>query len=57
MVFLSTIVIIGKFVFVANIVVYAGAALLVAASVWNAWPRKASDTGDSRQSGGCGCQA
>ena len=52
----SMIIIIGKFIFVANIVVYAGATLLVAASVWNAWPHKASTTEDNRHGRGCGCQ-
>ena len=43
----SAIVIIGKFILVANIVVYVGAILLVAASVWNAWPRQTVDTADN----------
>ncbi len=34
----SAIVLVGKFLFDSDFAVYAGVALLVAASVWNAWP-------------------
>ncbi len=45
----SVIVLIGKFVFVSDTAMYGGIALLMAASVWNAWPRRAVDVG----SGAC----
>jgi len=35
----------GKFVFEASPVVYGGVALLLGASIWNAWPRKTAGTG------------
>jgi hypothetical protein len=35
----SAIVLIGKFSFESNLAMYAGLALLVAASLWNSWPR------------------
>jgi hypothetical protein len=37
----SAIVLVGKFLFDSDLAAYAGVALLVAASVWNAWPKKA----------------
>ncbi len=40
----SGIIIVGKFVFVSDAAMYGGVALLVVASVWNAWPRKAART-------------
>lgn len=36
----SAIILIGKFVFVSDAAMYGGVVLLVAASIWNAWPRK-----------------
>ncbi len=39
----SAIALIGKFVFVSDVAMYGGAVLLMAASVWNAWPPKATD--------------
>ncbi len=36
----SAIVLIGKFVFVSDVAMYGGIVLLLAASFWNAWPRK-----------------
>jgi len=36
----SAIVLVGKFLFDSDVSVYAGVALLVAASTWNAWPKK-----------------
>ena len=45
----SAIVLIGKFVFVSDMAMYGGIILLMAASVWNAWPRRAVDAG----SGAC----
>lgn len=38
----SAIVLVGKFLFDSDIAVYAGIALLVGASIWNAWPKKAA---------------
>ncbi len=35
----------GKFLFPMNVALYAGLVILVAASVWNSWPRKASASG------------
>jgi len=40
--FASAIVLIGKFFFDSDIATYAGVALLVGASTWNAWPRKSA---------------
>lgn len=39
----SAIVLIGKLVFVSDAAMYGGVVLLIAASAWNAWPRKAVD--------------
>lgn len=39
----SATVLIGKFVFTLDVAMYGGIVLLVAASIWNAWPRKATD--------------
>jgi len=41
----SAAVIAGKFIFEASAVVYSGVVLLLSASLWNAWPRKTTDTG------------
>ncbi len=38
----SAMLLVGKFSFDSDTAVYTGVALLVAASVWNAWPRKAA---------------
>jgi len=38
----SGIVLVGKFVFASDAAMYGGIVLLVAASLWNAWPRKAA---------------
>ncbi len=45
----STIVLIGKFALASNAAMYGGIVLLVAASLWNAWPRRAADV----DSGAC----
>lgn len=37
----SAVVLVGKFFFDSDLAVYIGIALLVGASMWNAWPRKA----------------
>ncbi len=39
----SAIALIGKFVFVSDVAMYGGIVLLMAASVWNAWPQRATD--------------
>jgi mercuric ion transport protein len=36
----SAVILIGKFAFDSDIVVYAGVTLLAAASLWNAWPQR-----------------
>ncbi len=41
----SAVVLIGKFVFASDAVMIGGIVLLVAASGWNAWPRKAAEGG------------
>ena len=41
----STLALFGKFGLSSDPVLYAGLALLVGASIWNAWPRKAATTG------------
>ncbi len=38
----AAIIVVGKFVLGVDAAVYGGAALLVGASIWNAWPRKAA---------------
>ncbi len=38
----SAMLLVGKFSFDSDTTVYTGVALLVAASVWNAWPQKAA---------------
>ena len=42
----------SKFLFVSNPLLYGGVVLLVAASVWNAWPRR-SASGDSQPCPAC----
>lgn len=41
----SVTVLIGKFFFVSDAAMYGGIVLLVVASIWNAWPQKATSTG------------
>jgi hypothetical protein len=36
----AILVIVGKFVFVSNLTLYGGTALLVGASLWNSWPQR-----------------
>lgn len=43
-------ILLGKFAIGLNATVYAGTALLVAASVWNSWPKKQAPACDA-----CGC--
>ena len=38
----SAIVLVGKFLFDSDVAVYVGITLLVGASMWNAWPKKAA---------------
>lgn len=45
----STAVLIGKFSIASNAAMYGGIVLLIAASLWNAWPRRAADV----ESGAC----
>lgn len=40
----AILLIVGKFVWESVPLVYGGIALLVAASVWNAWPKKAAES-------------
>lgn len=40
----SAIVLVGKFIFMANAVAYAGGAALLLAALWNVWPRRAAAT-------------
>lgn len=42
----SAVLLIGKFVFDSDTVMYAGMAVLVAASLWNAWPRARQAAGN-----------
>ena len=39
----SALILLGKFVFVSVAALYSGIALLLGASIWNAWPRKRTD--------------
>jgi len=43
----SATVLTGKFVLVSDAVMYSGIVLLVAASIWNVWPRKATEVDSS----------
>lgn len=43
------VVLVGKFVFESNAGMYGGIGLLVAASVWNAWPNSSSNVGSCPQ--------
>ena len=36
----AVLLIVGRFVFVADAMMYCGGGLLIVASVWNSWPRK-----------------
>lgn len=38
-------IMIGKFILGSNAIMYAGVALLVSASLWNSWPRRAAEKG------------
>jgi len=42
----SSIVLVGKFIFGSEIAMYGGIAVLITASLWNAWPRKNTGTGN-----------
>ncbi len=44
-VFAAVIVIIGKFLFISNLVTYGGIILLIAVSIWNSWPKRKADSG------------
>ncbi len=46
----SVLLITGKYVFNINMLLYAGVVLLIAGSVWNAWPNKNTCTAKSCQS-------
>ena len=46
----ATGILLGKFALELNAAVYVGTALLVAASVWNSWPKKQAPACDA-----CGC--
>ena len=37
----AALIVIGKFVIVSNLALYSGTALLMGASIWNAWPKSA----------------
>ncbi len=41
----SCVILMGKFALASNATMYGGICLLVAASIWNAWPRKAAEGG------------
>ncbi len=41
----AIIVIIGKFVFISDLAMYGGIALLMGASLWNSWPKRAVNSG------------
>jgi len=41
----AILIVVGKFVFVSNLAVYGGVALLVGASLWNSWLQRASKSG------------
>lgn len=41
----ATVVLVGKFAFDSNTAMYGGIGLLVAASVWNAWPQRKAEAG------------
>jgi mercuric ion transport protein len=41
----ATVVLVGKFTFDSNAAMYGGIGLLVAASAWNAWPKRNDSVG------------
>ncbi|MBI2843907.1 MAG: MerC family mercury resistance protein [Armatimonadetes bacterium] len=41
----ATIVMVGKFIFTSDAVMYVGIALLIGASFWNSWPRRGTSNG------------
>jgi hypothetical protein len=41
----AAVVLVGKFTFESDPAMYAGLAVLIGASVWNTWPRRASAAG------------
>ena len=41
----AIVVLVGKFVFDSNIAMYGGIGMLIAASVWNAWPQRKGEVG------------
>ena len=41
----SAVILIGKFHFGINIMLYSGVMLLIIASIWNSWPRKLAHSG------------
>ncbi len=46
----------GRFVLASNPLLYVGAALLVAASAWNAWPRRGAACAVKAGGTSCGCE-
>lgn len=44
-IFAGVIVVVGKFVFNSDLVMYGGIAILMGASLWNSWPRRRSNSG------------
>lgn len=44
-IFGAIVVIAGKFVFISDLAMYGGIAILIGASFWNSWPRKMSNNG------------
>lgn len=50
----STVLVIGKFQFESEVALYIGVVLLIGASGWNAWPRKACRT--NPQNNACNCK-
>ncbi len=36
----TVLLLVGRFAFVSDVMMYCGGGLLIAASVWNSWPRK-----------------
>jgi len=41
----ATLILVGKFVFVSDLAVYGGIALLAGASLWNSWPQRGTESG------------
>jgi hypothetical protein len=46
------IVVVGKFTFESDSAMYAGLAILIAASIWNTWPRRQAATACPACAGG-----